>query len=146
MSLKAIFFHRLICIVSLAMPMVAASAAAEVVVVVSAKSHVTSLTREQTAKIFLGKASNFPNDGNAVPIDQAEGSKIRDEFYTKVTNKSSSQLTAYWAKVIFTGGGQPPTLLEGNDAVRSAVANNPNAIGYIDKSAVDSSVRVILAP
>ncbi len=36
--------------------------------------------------------------------------------------------------------------LESNVAVRKAVAKNPNAIGYIDKSAVDRSVRVILEP
>jgi ABC-type phosphate transport system substrate-binding protein len=128
----------------LAMSTVTASAHADVVVIVSAKSPITSLTAEQTARIFLGKASSFPDDGDAIPIDQAEGSAIRDEFYSKVVHKNSSQLTAYWAKVIFTGDGRPPEKLESNVAVRKAVANNPNAIGYIDKSAVDKSVRVIL--
>lgn len=130
----------------LAVSMIAASAYADVVVVVSASSSVTHLTAEQTAKIFLGKTDTFPNDGNAFPVDQPEGSAIKDEFYSKIVRKSSSQLTAYWAKVIFTGDGHPPKLLENNEAVRNAIANNPNAIGYIDKSAVDSSVRVILSP
>ena len=128
------------------MSAVTASAHADVVVIVSAKSPVTSLTAEQTARIFLGKANSFPDDGDAVPIDQAEGSAIRDEFYSKVVHKNSSQLSAYWAKVIFTGDGRPPEKLESNVAVRKAVAKNPNAIGYIDKSAVNKSVRVILAP
>lgn len=130
----------------LAMSAVTASAHADVVVIVSAKSPITSLTPEQTARIFLGKVNNFPDDGDALPIDQAEGSAIRDEFYSKVVRKNSSQLSAYWAKVIFTGDGRPPEKLESNVAVRKAVASNPNAIGYIDKSAVNRSVRVILAP
>ncbi len=130
----------------LAMSTVTARAHADVVVIVSAKSPITSLTAEQTARIFLGKVSNLPDDGDAVPIDQAEGSAIRDEFYSKVVHKNSSQLSAYWAKVIFTGDGRPPEKLESNVAVRKAVANNPNAIGYIDKNAVNRSVRVILAP
>jgi len=130
----------------LAMSTVTARAHADVVVIVSAKSPITSLTAEQTARIFLGKVSNFPDDGDVVPIDQAEGSAIRDEFYSKVVHKNSSQLSAYWAKVIFTGDGRPPEKLESNVAVRKAVANNPNAIGYIDKNAVNRSVRVILAP
>ncbi len=130
----------------LAMSTVTARAHADVVVIVSAKSPITSLTAEQTARIFLGKVSNFPDEGDAVPIDQAEGSAIRDEFYSKVVHKNSSQLSAYWAKVIFTGDGRPPEKLESNVAVRKAVANNPNAIGYIDKNAVNRSVRVILAP
>jgi len=130
----------------LAMSTVTASAHADVVVIVSAKSPITSITAEQTARIFLGKVSNFPDDGDVVPIDQAEGSAIRDEFYSKVVHKNSSQLSAYWAKVIFTGDGRPPEKLESNVAVRKAVASNPNAIGYIDKNAVNRSVRVILAP
>jgi ABC-type phosphate transport system substrate-binding protein len=122
------------------------NAQAEVVVIVSAKSHITRLTAAQAAKIFLGKASTFPDNSDAVPVDQAEGSAIREEFYSKVVRKSSSQVSAYWAKVIFTGDGHPPEILESNTAVKKAVAHNQNAIGYIDKSAVDKSVRVILDP
>lgn len=125
---------------------VSASARADVVVIVSAKSHITRLTAEQTARIFLGKSSSFPDDGDAIPIDQAEGSAIRDEFYSKVTHKNPTQISAYWAKIIFTGDGRPPEKLDSNAAVRKAVANNPKAIGYIDKSAVNKSVRVILTP
>lgn len=133
------------------MLLLAASAAAsvahsEVVVVVSSKSTVSSLTAEQAAKIFLGKVATFPNDSSAFPIDQPEGSAIRDEFYSKVAHKNSSQLTAYWAKIIFAGDGRPPKLIAGDVAVRKAVANNPNAIGYIDKNAVNRSVRVVLKP
>src|SRR3970040_162670 len=123
-----------------------ASAHAEVVVVVSSKSPVKSLTSEQTTKIFLGKVVTFPNGQTAFPIDQPEGSAVRDEFYSKVARKNPSQLTAYWAKVIFTGDGRPPKLLADNLAVRKAIASNPNAIGYIDKSAVNRSVRVVLKP
>lgn len=124
----------------------AASARAEVVVIVSAKSPVKSLTPEQTTKIFLGKVVVFPDGQSALPIDQPEGSPARDEFYSKVVHKSPSQLTAYWAKVIFTGDGRPPNLQPDNLSVRKAIALNPNAIGYIDKSAVNRSVRVILEP
>jgi ABC-type phosphate transport system substrate-binding protein len=123
-----------------------ASAQADVVVVVSSKSPVKSLTAEQTTKIFLGKVAAFPNGLAAVPIDQPEGSAIRDEFYAKVVHKNPSQLTAYWAKVIFTGDGRPPNLLTDDLSVRKAIAHNQNAIGYIDKSAVNRSVRIVLEP
>jgi ABC-type phosphate transport system substrate-binding protein len=124
----------------------AESAHADVVVVVSSRSTVTSLTAEQTTKIFLGKVVTFPNGQAALPIDQPEGSAVRDEFYAKVVHKNPSQLTAYWAKVIFTGDGRPPNLLPDSLAVRKAIAHDPNAIGYIEKSDVNRSVRVVLEP
>ena len=140
------FRNRLILTLLVAVATFVARAHADVVVVVSAKSSVKSLTSEQTARIFLGKVVTFPNGQTAFPIDQPEGSAIRDEFYSKVAHKNPSQLTAYWAKVIFTGDGHPPKLLADNLAVRKAIASNPNAIGYIDKSAVNRSVRVVLKP
>lgn len=140
------FCNSLILTLLVAVAAFVASAHAEVVVVVSSKSSVKSLTSEQTTKIFLGKVVTFPNGQPAFPIDQPEGSAIRDEFYSKVVHKNPSQLTAYWAKVIFTGDGRPPKLLADNVAVRKAVAGDPNAIGYIDKSAVNRSVRVVLKP
>ena len=124
----------------------AESAHADVVVIVSSRSTVTSLTAEQTTKIFLGKVVTYPNGQDALPIDQPEGSAVRDEFYAKVVHKNPSQLTAYWAKVIFTGDGRPPNLLADSVAVRKAIAHDPNAIGYIEKSDVNRSVRIVLEP
>ncbi len=123
-----------------------ASSWADVVVVVSARSSVTRLSADNVTKIFLGKKNTYPGGGNAIPVDQLEGSVTREEFYLKVVSKSASQLAAYWAKVIFTGDGYPPRLVEGNIAVKRFVAANPDAIGYIDKSNVDSSVRGVLEP
>lgn len=123
-----------------------ASACADVVVIVSARSAVTSLTAEQTANIFLVKVSAYPNGTRAIPVDQTAGSATRSEFYHKVARKSASQLTAYWAKAIFSGDSFPPKQLNDNVAVKRAVADNPYAIGYIDNSALDSSVRVVLEP
>jgi ABC-type phosphate transport system substrate-binding protein len=140
------FRHCVIIPLLLAVSVFAASAQAEVVVVVSSKSTVKTLTAEQTAKIFLGKVVTFPDGQTALPIDQPEGSAVRDEFYSKVAHKNPSQITAYWAKVIFTGDSRPPMLLADSVAVRKAIAKNPNAIGYIDKSAVNRSVRVVLEP
>ena len=119
---------------------------AEVVVVVSAKSKITSLTVSQVAQIFLGKTSKFPDGKDAIPLDQLEGSDIRNEFYSKVTGKDPAQINAYWSKIIFTGDGQPPKVITGNDSVKKAVIKNLNTIGYIDRSAVDKKVKVILAP
>ena len=116
----------------------------EVVVIVSANSPVTTLSAEQVADIFLGKNASFPNGAIAIPVDQADGSEIRQDFYIKVTGKSPQLLKAYWSKLIFTGQGEPPREVTNSEAIKKLVARNPNFIGYIEKSAVDSSVRAAL--
>lgn len=118
-------------------------AAADVVAVVSSTSAITELSKAQVSEIFLGRVSRFPNGTLAVPIDQEEGSKVRDEFYFAYTGKSPAQLKAHWAKVVFTGRGQPPKSAPSSGEVRKLLAANPLAIAYLERSAVDSSVRVL---
>jgi ABC-type phosphate transport system substrate-binding protein len=121
-----------------------AAAAGELVVIVSAKSTVSALRPEQVADIFLGQLSSFPGGVEAVALDQNIGSPERDEFYSKVTAKTRPLVKAHWTKMIFTGRGQPPREIGDSAAVRKKVAENPSLIGYIDKAALDSSVKAVL--
>jgi hypothetical protein len=57
--------------------------------------------------------------------------------------KSSSQLNAYWSKLVFTGKGTPPEKLTTDQAVIDFVAANGNAIGYVDSAKVTDKVKVI---
>ena len=129
---------------SVLMAVAAGNAHAEAVVVVSSKSSASALTKDQASEIFLGKLPTLPGAGQAVLVDQAEGSAVRNEFYSKVTGKSQPQMKAYWAKLICSGKGQPPKEASDSAAVKKLLAENPNMVGYIDKSAVDGSVKVLL--
>jgi len=117
---------------------------AELVVIVSARSPVTTLRADQVAAIFLGQAARFPDGPEAVPFDQRLGSPLRDEFYARVANKSPALLKAHWSKLVFTGRGQPPAEVTDSAGIRRKVADNPDAIGYIERSALDASVRAVL--
>lgn len=121
----------------------AAPATADVVTVVSAKSPFTILSKSQVADIFLGKQVRFPDGTPALPIDQSEGSTARSEFYDKIVGKSAAQIKAYWSKIIFTGRGQPPPSVANGIEVKKRVVQNPAAIGYIDRSQVDDTVKVL---
>jgi ABC-type phosphate transport system substrate-binding protein len=138
--------HRSV-LVSLALAAVLAAApralAQEVVAVVSAKSPVTALKADQVADIFLGKSQRFPDGTQAVPVDQAEESDVREKFYAVFAGKSPAQVKAHWAKIIFTGRGQPPRQASSSAEAKKLIAENPNAIGYIESRHVDPSVRVL---
>jgi ABC-type phosphate transport system substrate-binding protein len=130
--------------IGLALSLAAMPTTADVVAVVSARSAVIVLSRSQLADIFLGRVTRFPNGVQAVPIDQADGSVARDEFYLKLAGKSAAQLKAYWSKIIFTGRGQPPPAVANSDEVRRRLIGNPAAIGYIESNRVDDAVRIVL--
>jgi ABC-type phosphate transport system substrate-binding protein len=129
--------------IGLALSLVGHTATADVVAVVSANSAIATLSKIQLADLFLGRVSRYPNGAHAVPIDQAEGSIARDEFYAKVADKSAAQMKAYWSKIIFTGRGQPPKEVADGAELKRRIAENPDTIGYIDEKSVDDTVRVV---
>ncbi|MGV7241288.1 MULTISPECIES: type 2 periplasmic-binding domain-containing protein [Burkholderiaceae] len=120
------------------------SAMAQLIVVVSTKSTLTALSEQQIADIFLGRAAYFPGGGSAIPVDLPEDAAARSEFYRRITGKSSSQMKAYWSKLIFTGRGQPPREVQDPAAIKRALAETPNAIGYMDSRDIDASVKPLL--
>lgn len=117
---------------------------ADVLVVTGANSPSITLSREQVRDVFLGKVVALPNGSSATLFDQPESSPLRDEFYMKLTNKSAAQAKAYWAQLHFTGRGVPPRAGTGSDDVKRMLNATPGAIGYIEKSSLDRSVKVVL--
>lgn len=115
----------------------------EYVLVVSPKNPLVSLQQGQVAALFLGLAARFPDGGEAQTLDLPLGSALRDAFYHKVAGKSPAMMKAHWTRMMFTGHGQPPRELAGSIAVRRMVADNPAMIGYIDRHALDASVKAV---
>ena len=128
---------------ALVLSLMSAVAEADVVAVVSVRSPITALSPTQVADLFFGKASRFPNGLQAFPVDQAEGSAVRDEFYSKIVGKTAAQVKAYWSKIIFTGRGQPPPTVSNTTEMKKRISKDPGAIGYIERNMVDDSVRVV---
>jgi len=118
---------------------------AQVAVVVNPKSPLASMTADQVSGIFLGKSNTLPSGGTAVPTDLPDSMPARELFYTKVTGKSTAQVKAAWSRLVFSGKATPPKELGSSAEVKKFVASNPDAIGYIEKSAVDSSVKVVFS-
>jgi ABC-type phosphate transport system substrate-binding protein len=121
------------------------AARAQVAVVVGARSPTAAMTADQVAGIFLGKSNTLPGGAAAAAADLPESAPLREQFYTKVTGKSSAQVKAGWSRLVFSGKATPPKELGSAADVKSFVAANPDAIGYIEKSAVDASVKVVLS-
>ncbi len=114
--------------------------------VAGAKSGINKLDAEAASNLFLGKVTEVPGIGPVTLLDLPEGNPIRESFYAETTKKDASALKAYWSRMIFTGKGQPPRAMDGAAAIKKALSANSTAIAYIEKSAVDASVKVLLTP
>ena len=118
--------------------LMASSAQAELVVIVNPKSPAASMTADEVANVYLGKDPSF------APVDLPESAQVRSDFYKKVAGKDSAQVKALWARLVFTGKMRPPKEVASSSDALKFVAGNDRGIAYIDRSAVDSSVKAVL--
>lgn len=137
--MKTIFLLACLCLATF-------SSQAEIVVVMSVNSTVNKLDKDKVSALFLGKTSTFPDGNPAEPLEQVEETPAHEEFHHLVTEKSNSQLKSYWAKMVFSGKGNPPKEAPNSAEVLKLIAANPSLIGYIDKSALNNAIKVVFTP
>ena len=114
------------------------------VVIVNPTIGVQHLSRREALDIFLGRYRTFPSGASALPIDLDINSGERKQFYLILAHKDSADMSSYWARLTFSGKISPPFAVPDAHAAVDIVATNPNAIAYVDRSAIDNRVRVAL--
>ncbi len=115
---------------------------AEVVVIVHPSNN-NSFAKDELEALFMAKKSSFADGSKATVYYLSADDGNRHQFDEKVLGKSSSQLKAYWSKLVFTGKGTPPPELSNSVEAVAKVAAEPSAIAYVDKTAVKDGVKVV---
>lgn len=109
----------------------ATAAAQSYVVVVNDAVPATSLAATELEKVFERTATRWPNGVLAEPVDEADGSALRERFSQDVFHKSTTQMKAYWQTQIFSGRTVPPLELQTEQAVLAFVQTHAGAIAYV---------------
>lgn len=112
-----------------------------IAVAVNNANPVKGLTMEQITKIYKGEITDWSQvGGNKGPIvvvtrDTASGTRGAFEEIMSLTRKVAGKKVSAISPRAQVGNG--------NGMVKTMVANNPNAIGYISLGSVDESLRAV---
>lgn len=102
-----------------------------VAVAVNPGNPVSGLSKAQLKDIFAGKITNWKDVGGAdAPISlyvREDGSGTRETFEERALNKGSSAAGA--------------NVVNSNGAMKTAIAQDPNAVGYVGIGHLDKSIR-----
>jgi ABC-type phosphate transport system substrate-binding protein len=128
-----------------ALPLAHAVRAQELVVIVNPNIGVQHLSRREVLDIFLGRYRTFPSGASALPIDLDVSSSERRLFYVLLAHKEPADMGSYWARLTFSGKVSPPFAVADAHMALDIVANNPNAIAYVDRAAAAADRRVRIA-
>ncbi|WP_343731412.1 hypothetical protein [Duganella sp.] len=111
-----------------------------VVIVNKANTHTGDLAL--VSKIFTGAQLSWADGTPIVALDQADNAA--KSSFASMLGKSTGSIKAAWANLMFAGKATPPKVVDGDAEVKAAVAANKAAIGYINATAVDASVKVLV--
>lgn len=118
----------------------AATAAADLAVVVHPDSQVASLNRSQLINIYMGRYRQFPTGEAAHPVDL---SPLKERFYRALVDKDLAEINSYWARLVFSGQVSPPRQLHSVARVVEYVRRNPGALVFIDGADVPADLKVV---
>lgn len=117
--------------------------AAEVMLVTSASSSISSLTVEEASQLYLGRRTML-SDGTPVTLFDLPSGPTRDRFYELLTGKNPNQIRAYWSRQVFTGRALPPREAKNALDLPTLLSNDSAAIGYLPEGPIDPKLRILL--
>lgn len=114
---------------------------AGVTIVVHPDSRITSISRAELSKVFLGRLRSWSDGTTALPVDQLPDRSVRARFSRRVHRRSVVTVEVYWKRMIFSGRGVPPDELANDQEVVAFVRAHPGAVGYVDTTTELAGMR-----
>ncbi len=112
-------------------------------IVVVGSPGMPSLDKRAIKRIFLKKTASYGDGITVTPFDLPDENDVKWRFYKSVMGKKPAQLNSYWSRVLFTGSGEPPQVLNSEQSLINKVNTGSGLIGYIDAANVKPGMNIL---
>ena len=133
-----------LCLISLLLLSSALASPANIAIIVNKANPTDELSSTDLVKIFAQDKQYWENGKKVYLIMQEAGSLEKKVILKKIYKMGDEELKRFWlAKMFREEIASFPKTLSSNEAVKRFISQVPNAIGFIDASFVDESVKVL---
>jgi len=109
------------------------------VVIVSAHQTVTTISSADLRRIFLGQMTRWPNRRRIVVLVRPADSPEQRLLLHRIVRMTDIDYSQHWLGQVFRGEAPtPPMTIGSSEALKRAVASNPDAIGILLSSDLDA--------
>lgn len=115
------------------------------VLIANPKSGIAHLSQDDVTNIYLGRYRRLASGVTAEPIDQPADSSLKARFYRQLVDKNLAEISAYWARLVFSGKTRPPRVVANEEEAVQFVSRNVDALAYVDKARVDGRVSIVFS-
>lgn len=121
-----------------------AAAAGEIAVIVHKDNPVGEMSLNDVIKIFKKEKKFWPDQTLIYFVSREAGSPEREVAGKAIYKMDDRQQKRFWLSKIYTGDITAfPRIFESNQSVKRFVSRVPAAVGFIDPSYADDSVKVL---
>lgn len=135
------YLIKFLCLVLL---LISGNVSAELAVIANPNSGIDKLSKDEVINIYMGRTRKLPNGLTGMPIDLSNTHHEKMQFYSLLVGKELAEINSYWARLRFSGLGQPPLQVNSMEDAINLVSENKGAITYIDSKKIDKRVKLIL--
>jgi hypothetical protein len=116
------------------------------VVIANLQAGIDKMSKDEVINVYMGRNRKLASGINAQPIDIESPIGEKANFYTVMVDKELSEISSYWARLLFSGQGSPPKQVTNAEQALNIVSNSKGAIAYIDRKKVDKRVKIVFDP
>lgn len=145
--------QRSLCIILLVLAAASIGASAstnypsnDFVVIANPHSGVEKMSKDEVINVYMGRNRKLSSGVTAQPLDLENPLTEKANFYNIMVNKELSEISSYWARLMFSGQGSPPRQVASAEQAVELVGRLKGAIAYVDRKKIDKRVRVVFDP
>jgi ABC-type phosphate transport system substrate-binding protein len=116
----------------------------DVAVIVNPENRLSQVSRLELVRLFQMTQQRWPNGEKIYLIMQEQGTLEKQIVLHKIYRMNSDELKRFWLTKIYRGELTSfPKTLGSNESIRRFVSRVRNAVGFVDASFVDDSVKAV---
>ena len=125
------------------LPSLAGSSSDVIAVIANKGVSITKISRDELRPLFQTKKDTWPDGTPVKPFNLADSNQVRQGFDAAVLGLDPDRVARYWIDRKIRGGERPPQTAPSSAVMLKVVSKTAGALGYVEATAVDASVKVI---
>lgn len=102
------------------------------------------MKQSELKAVLMGEKQRWKNGKRIIIALMKTNTPLGKATSTKIYDMSGDELNKYWLALVFQGKAQAPVFFTSVGDLQNFVAQNPGAIGIVDKPVAGSEVRSVV--
>ncbi len=111
--------------------------------VVNINTSQRNISKNGLSAIFKMRLRHWSDGSNVTVFVLQDDNPLHKQFCKQILNVFPHQMRRNWNKLVFSGTGQAPILLENKDEMINKLRDTPGAVGYLSGKDLTKDIKIL---